>query len=58
MQLSQVQAKHDECMEQLAIKSKELANTKSELLTMQQQRSQTEQQVSSHFERIRRHIYL
>ena len=45
MELSQAQAKLDECMEQLALKSKDLANTKSEAVSLQQQQTQVEQQV-------------
>jgi hypothetical protein len=45
MEVMQTQAKLDECMEQLSLKSKDLANTRSELVTIQQQHTQTEQQV-------------
>ena len=45
MEVTQAQARLDECMEQLSMKSKDLANTRSELVTMQQQNTQTEQQV-------------
>lgn len=45
MELSQAQGKLDECMEQLALKSKDLANTKSDVVSLQQQQTQMEQQV-------------
>ena len=45
MELSQAQAKLNECMEQLALKSKDLVNTKSDVVSLQQQHTQFEQQV-------------
>ena len=45
MELSQTQAKLDECMEQLALKSKDLVNTKSDVVSLQQQHTQVGQQV-------------